>query len=100
MPASGGNTPRQVLLIADFAARILCCTPSYALNIADTMAASGIDPRDNTTGFEVLSAAAVAFTLGVSADGHTWTSVYDTTAGTGGVMTITLPAPVTARWYA
>jgi F5/8 type C domain len=58
----------------------------------------GIDPRDNTTGFEVLSAAAVAFTLDVSDDGHTWTSVYDTTAGTGGVMTITLPAPVTARW--
>jgi glycosyl hydrolase family 2/Ig-like domain-containing protein/F5/8 type C domain-containing protein len=58
----------------------------------------GIDPRDNTTGFEVLSAAAAAFTLDVSADGHTWTSVYDTTAGTGGVMTITLPAPVTARW--
>lgn len=58
----------------------------------------GSNPRSNTTGSEVLSAAAVAFTLDVSADGHTWTSVYDTTAGTGGVMTITLPAPVTARW--
>ena len=27
VPASGGNTPRQVLLIADLSARILCCTP-------------------------------------------------------------------------
>jgi phenylacetate-CoA ligase len=47
VPASGGNTPRQVLLIADFSARILCCTPSYALNIADTMAASGLDPSEH-----------------------------------------------------
>ena len=44
--ASGGNTPRQVLLIADLSARILCCTPSYALHIADTIAGSGIDPRE------------------------------------------------------
>jgi phenylacetate-CoA ligase len=47
VPASGGNTPRQVLLITDFSARILCCTPSYALNIADTMAAAGVDPGDH-----------------------------------------------------
>ena len=58
----------------------------------------GSDPRDNTTGFEVLSAAAVAFTIDVSTDGQTWTSAYSTTSGTGGVMTITLPEPVTARW--
>lgn len=35
VPASGGNTPRQAQLLADFAAEILCCTPSYALAIAD-----------------------------------------------------------------
>ncbi len=35
VPVSGGNTPRQVLLLQDFGARILCCTPSYALNIAE-----------------------------------------------------------------
>jgi phenylacetate-CoA ligase len=46
VPASGGNTPRQVLLIADLSARILCCTPSYALHIADTIAGSGIDARE------------------------------------------------------
>lgn len=37
VPASGGNTPRQVMLLQDFGAVGLCCTPSYALNIADTM---------------------------------------------------------------
>jgi phenylacetate-CoA ligase len=35
VPASGGNTPRQAQLLADFGAEILCCTPSYALSIAD-----------------------------------------------------------------
>jgi phenylacetate-CoA ligase len=56
VPASGGNTPRQVLLITDFSARILCCTPTYALNIADTMAASGIDPRENPLAYGIFGA--------------------------------------------
>src|SRR5262249_12596676 len=58
----------------------------------------GSDPRDNTTGFEVLSAAAVAFTIDVSPDDTEWTTVYSTTSGTGGTVTITLPQPVTARY--
>jgi phenylacetate-CoA ligase len=41
VPASGGNTPRQVMLLRDFGAVGLCCTPSYALNIADALAESG-----------------------------------------------------------
>ncbi|HVA92912.1 MAG TPA: phenylacetate--CoA ligase, partial [Chloroflexota bacterium] len=45
VPASGGNTPRQIMLLQDFAARVLCCTPSYALNIAGTAEAAGLDPR-------------------------------------------------------
>ena len=35
VPASAGNTARQVQLLADLGAEILCCTPSYALAIAD-----------------------------------------------------------------
>jgi phenylacetate-CoA ligase len=35
VPASSGNTPRQVQLLEDLGAEILCCTPSYALTIAD-----------------------------------------------------------------
>ncbi len=35
VPASGGNTPRQAQLLEDLDAEILCCTPSYALAIAD-----------------------------------------------------------------
>ncbi len=37
VPISGGNTPRQVMLLQDFKARILTCTPSYALNIAEAL---------------------------------------------------------------
>ncbi len=35
VPMSGGNTPRQLMLMKDFGTTVLCCTPSYALNIAD-----------------------------------------------------------------
>src|SRR5919204_1346469 len=35
VPASGGNTPRQAQLLEDLGAELLCCTPSYALAIAD-----------------------------------------------------------------
>ncbi len=45
VPMSGGNTARQVMLIRDFGAKVLCCTPSYALTIADEMERQGVDPR-------------------------------------------------------
>ncbi|MFT3938829.1 phenylacetate--CoA ligase family protein [Rhodopseudomonas sp.] len=46
VPASGGGTERQVQLIVDFAANVLCCTPSYALNIAEVAEQMGINLRD------------------------------------------------------
>jgi phenylacetate-CoA ligase len=45
VPMSGGGTERQVSLISDFGANILCATPSYALNIAEVAEAAGIDLR-------------------------------------------------------
>ncbi len=44
IPASGGFTERQAALIADFRPDILMATPSYALVIADALAAAGLDP--------------------------------------------------------
>ncbi len=35
VPMSGGNTPRQLMLMKDFGTTVFCSTPSYALNIAD-----------------------------------------------------------------
>ena len=45
VPMSGGSTERQVLLIRDFGARVLCATPSYALNIAEVAEREGVDLR-------------------------------------------------------
>jgi len=45
VPMSGGSTERQVTLIMDFRARVLCATPSYALAIAEVADAQGIDLR-------------------------------------------------------
>ncbi len=46
VPVSGGGTERQVILLEDFGARVLCATPSYALNIAEVAARQGVDLRD------------------------------------------------------
>ena len=45
VPASSGLTKRQLLLLEDFGATVLCCTPSYALVLAEEAAADGIDVR-------------------------------------------------------
>lgn len=46
VPISGGNTERQVTIMQDFGVSTLCCTPSYALHIADTMKAMGVTKED------------------------------------------------------
>ncbi len=43
VPMSGGSTERQVALIMDFGARVLCSTPSYALAIAELAEQQGVD---------------------------------------------------------
>jgi phenylacetate-CoA ligase len=45
IPISGGGTERQVTLLQDFGAHILCATPSYALNIAEVAESMKIDIR-------------------------------------------------------
>jgi phenylacetate-CoA ligase len=46
VPASGGRTQQQIMLLQDFGARILLSTPSYALNMAYTMSEMEV-PRDS-----------------------------------------------------
>lgn len=43
IPVSSGNTARQITIIKDFESDIICCTPSYALYIAETMEKEGVD---------------------------------------------------------
>jgi len=44
IPISGGMTQRQIKLMKDFGSTALCCTPSYAIYLAETMAREGINP--------------------------------------------------------
>ncbi len=46
IPMSSGNTMKQIYLMKDFRSTILCCTPSYALTIAEAMKKEGITPED------------------------------------------------------
>lgn len=43
IPMSGGNTKRQVKVMADFGSTVLTCTPSYALYLAEVAEEMGID---------------------------------------------------------
>lgn len=63
LPASSGNTARQVRLLREFGVTVLCCTPSYALHIAEAIDASGDRPpalRCGAFGAEPWSEAARA----------------------------------------
>ncbi len=48
VPMSGGSTERQIALILDFGARVLCATPSYALAIAELAEQQGVDLTQST----------------------------------------------------
>ena len=46
IPVSTGNTNRQINIIKDFGSTYICCTPSYALYLAETMEEMGITKDD------------------------------------------------------
>ncbi|NLG50537.1 MAG: phenylacetate--CoA ligase [Chloroflexi bacterium] len=47
IPMSGGNTHRQIMLIQDFGATAICCTPSYSLFLAETAEEMGASLRQS-----------------------------------------------------
>ncbi|MDF2932487.1 MAG: phenylacetate--CoA ligase [Chryseobacterium sp.] len=54
LPISGGMTGRQVDLIIDFKPEVICCSPSYALTIADEFAKRGILADEISLKYAVL----------------------------------------------
>ncbi len=46
VPTSSGNTERQIMFIQDMKSTILCCTPSYAAYLGETMKEMGLTPED------------------------------------------------------
>jgi phenylacetate-CoA ligase len=56
VPMSGGNTEKQIVLLQDFAATVLCATPSYALNIAEVAERDGVNLRDGALRIGIFGA--------------------------------------------
>ena len=47
LPMSSGNTERQIQFMMDLESTILCCTPSYAAYIGESLKEQGFNPEDN-----------------------------------------------------
>jgi phenylacetate-CoA ligase len=56
VPMSGGSTERQIALIMDLGANILCATPSYALAMAEVAEQQGVDLRKSALRVGVFGA--------------------------------------------
>lgn len=46
IPASGGNSKKQAMMMKDFGVTALACTPSYALHLGETVEKMGYDKKD------------------------------------------------------
>ena len=46
LPMSSGNTERQIQFMCDLGSTILCCTPSYAAYIGETLKEMGLTPKE------------------------------------------------------
>ncbi len=46
VPMSSGNTERQIMFLRDLEATVICCTPSYAAYLGESMKEMGLTPED------------------------------------------------------
>lgn len=56
IPVSGGMTERQIMLLLDFKPEVMCCTPSYALALAEVIVKKNIDVRELNLKYMLLGA--------------------------------------------
>jgi len=56
IPTSSGQTKRQLKIMQDFQPRILCCTPSYCLYMAEEAKELGLDPRQASWNIGIFGA--------------------------------------------
>lgn len=45
IPMSSGNTQRQIMMMQEMGSTILCCTPSYAVFLGESIREAGLDPQ-------------------------------------------------------
>lgn len=91
--ASGGD-PQWIAVDLQALCEITAITLTFEATLAD---GPFNGDYNNADGDEILSSAAIAYTIEVSSDGKTWSTVHETSDGQGGAQAITLPAPVRAR---
>jgi phenylacetate-CoA ligase len=46
IPMSGGNTDRQIMLMRDFGATVICCTPSYFIHLIERASEMGVNLKE------------------------------------------------------
>lgn len=56
VPVSGGMTDRQLMLLQDFKAEVICCTPSYAQTLAEEIEKRGISKSNLNLRYAILGA--------------------------------------------
>ena len=56
VPASGGNTYRQIMLMKDFGVTAICCTPSYFIHLIDQAQSMGVDMKTLSLRFGIFGA--------------------------------------------
>ncbi len=56
VPMSSGNTDRQIQFMQDLGSTVLCCTPSYAAYLGESLKASGISPDDTSLKIGIFGA--------------------------------------------
>ncbi len=56
LPMSSGNTERQIQFMMDLGATILCCTPSYAAYLGESLKERGYKPEDNKLKYGIFGA--------------------------------------------
>jgi phenylacetate-CoA ligase len=66
LPISGGGTEKQLMLMRDFGSDAICCTPSYALTLAEEIRKRGTDPASIKLKHAILGAE--PWTEGIRAD--------------------------------
>jgi len=56
LPISGGGTEKQLMLMQDFGSDVICCTPSYALTLAEEIKKRKVDRNKIKLRYAVLGA--------------------------------------------
>ncbi len=56
LPMSGGNTGRQIKMMKDLRPDVLCCTPSYALHLAEAWHEAGYSDSDLSASVGIFGA--------------------------------------------